>query len=313
MSNEHLGDFYPNQNNIFYATNGYKFHVKINSDGFRANEREVTCSKKILLLGDSQVFGFGLSSEKTISSKLQNKLNENGFCYEVLNFGVMFFTIGDMYTLVKDKLSNLDDVEYVFVHFFSGNDLSDMVSNKGIFRHIHKVKENQEVKLYLSTNRIYEYFKNNYPYLNLGYEKDNELAQNSKNCINQPIDIRIFNAACRGDSHKKDFFELVENNLTNDYEYLFKIYLKGVLDIQKLLNIGNDKYFFSHLPSFRNYKNKVFDLDKDNYKFQYTDFHELFKNRELKDLYLEYDWHLNDMATTIIANKYFEKIIKIRR
>ena len=85
------------------------------------------------------------------------------------------------------------------------------------------------------------------------------------------------------------------NNLMSFWKSLYHDYIYDVSyenlvsnpkeEIQKLLNIRNNKYFFSHLPSFRNYKNKVFDLDKDNYKFQYTDFHELFMPPAAKFLF----------------------------
>ena len=72
-----LGDYHPNQNAI-YATGNRNapifYHVKINKNGYRDNSIVVNCDKKILLLGDSMVFGWGLDTENTFSSILQKKL-----------------------------------------------------------------------------------------------------------------------------------------------------------------------------------------------------------------------------------------------
>jgi len=67
--------------------------IKINSDGFRDREFSIQKPKgtyRIIALGDSMTFDWGLNIEDTWPKQLENKLNtlNNGINYEVLNFGV---------------------------------------------------------------------------------------------------------------------------------------------------------------------------------------------------------------------------------
>ncbi len=77
---------FPNKEGTFYGV-----RVKINSQGFRCNEfsPEKTAGKKrIVVLGDSLVFGWGVAQKDTIPQVLENKLNSGAERYEVLNMGV---------------------------------------------------------------------------------------------------------------------------------------------------------------------------------------------------------------------------------
>ena len=67
--------------------------VKINSHGHR--DREITLEKsidttRILMLGDSLTFGWGVSYEETVSKYLEKLLNEsgNGKAFEIINTGI---------------------------------------------------------------------------------------------------------------------------------------------------------------------------------------------------------------------------------
>ena len=121
MEDNFIGSFHPNQKQIYHA-NGYKWTATFNKDGYRDNTINSKCEKKILLLGDSQVLGWGLSDEQTISSKLQNLLSNNGYCYEVINLVSLFFTIGDMHSRSLEKLFNIENIEFVFLHFYFGDE-----------------------------------------------------------------------------------------------------------------------------------------------------------------------------------------------
>ena len=73
--------------------------VSINSEGLR--DREIAYEKqpgviRILMLGDSLTFGWGVPVEKTFSKRLEKKLNQPGNekKYEVINAGVGNYNIG---------------------------------------------------------------------------------------------------------------------------------------------------------------------------------------------------------------------------
>jgi hypothetical protein len=307
-----LGDFYPNQIGIYSTIAGnppINYHVKINKDGFRENSIKVNCDKKILLLGDSQVFGWGLDTQNTASSLLQKKLIENGFCYEVMNFGQHFVTIGDMYTKTKEKLYKIKNVEYVFVHFYSGNDLAELLHFMGISRYNFKAKSDQDLKLKLMTDRVFVTIREKFSILSLGYDTDSEIAFQNQTCFKVPADVQIFNAVCRKDAelYKTTDLNILQNKLDEKFYYLWDIYIDGVKKIKKILNVDNNKFYFFHIPNHINYKEEVFNVTEND--LNYIDFSKDFKKFEKNtDFTFQGDWHLNEKAAKIIADKYFELI-----
>lgn len=304
-----IGDFHPNQSAIYAIGNKNNpifFHAKINKNGFRDNSIKVNCDKKILLLGDSMVFGFGLDTENTFSSILQKKIIDNGYCYEVMNFGAHFVSIGDMYTLTKEKLFKIKNVEYVFVNFYSGNDLSDMIQNEYISRYNFKAATGQDLKLRLMTDKVFRFLIEKLAFSN--YSLNPDIRYHKMSCEDTPYDVRPFNGKCRNDTdNKTDLAFLVEIKLDKKYYYLWEIYVNGVKKIKETLNIEDNKFYFSHIPSFRNYKYEIFNVDGND--LNYIDFSKDFKKFEKNtDLMFQGDWHINEKAAKIIAEKYFELI-----
>src|SRR5688572_12039087 len=71
-------------------------------EGFRASNKEDVSDPtkpKVLIIGDSILFGHGLSYEETIGAKLQKELPD----YQVLNFAVQGYGTDQMY-LLSQKL-----------------------------------------------------------------------------------------------------------------------------------------------------------------------------------------------------------------
>lgn len=100
--------------------------VKIDGDGNRMvspdpkllpAERKETAARVILILGDSLVFGYGLSNEDTIASQLQNLLWKKGLNYEVRNIGAPGYTSWNEYVALDDYLKThaISDVILAYV------------------------------------------------------------------------------------------------------------------------------------------------------------------------------------------------------
>ena len=73
------------------ANQAYGVWNRINSAGFRDREfqtKKPAGVKRIVFLGDSVVYGYGIESEGTIPKELEKIFRENGQPVEVLNFGV---------------------------------------------------------------------------------------------------------------------------------------------------------------------------------------------------------------------------------
>jgi hypothetical protein len=102
--------------------------ISINSDGFRDKEYPLEKSKntfRIIILGDSVTFGFGVENNESYPKILEAKLNtlNNGINYEVLNFGVWGYgTIQEVETLKIKGVKYKPDMVILGYH---GTDLVD--------------------------------------------------------------------------------------------------------------------------------------------------------------------------------------------
>lgn len=104
------------------------YFIKINSDGFRGGEYTFNKPEdtfRIVLLGDSFTFGWGLNLEETFGYRLERILNENnlGTNFEVLNFGVPGMnTVGEIGRFKERALNYKPDL--VIIGFVGDDDQS---------------------------------------------------------------------------------------------------------------------------------------------------------------------------------------------
>ena len=102
LSHEHR----PNSSARLYGVN-----IEVNSDGFRDNEYSVKKDKntfRILALGDSITFGWGVEFNHTFSEILEQRLNKikplkKYKKYEVINAGIGNYNIAMKLALLKKK------------------------------------------------------------------------------------------------------------------------------------------------------------------------------------------------------------------
>jgi hypothetical protein len=124
--------FVPNSSTIITGLmNDYQTSVKINSYGFRGREHKIENKlnkRRIILIGDSVVFGLGTEEQDMLDVAMERLLNANSnVSYEVVNLGMP--GIG---TLAEEQILKLYGLKYKpdIVIFFVNtiNDLSDNVS-----------------------------------------------------------------------------------------------------------------------------------------------------------------------------------------
>ncbi|MEK6760731.1 MAG: SGNH/GDSL hydrolase family protein [Nanoarchaeota archaeon] len=134
----------PNYTGCRYQPDTNKIISKIhNSNGLRMSKEisyEKGNKKRVLLLGDSFVYGFGLNDSETIAVKLQEDLGEN---YEVINMGVDGYGTGqEILQFYEEGLKYDPDIVLLF---FYPNDFSDTsswdkaFSDKPIFQSIKRI------------------------------------------------------------------------------------------------------------------------------------------------------------------------------
>ena len=109
---------------VYVKTFESKFLVKNDSLGFRNNPYNGKKNgRKILMYGDSFLWGYHLNNEELISSRLSEELN-----VEVRNYGMVGYGTDQEYILFK---GSVEDSSLV-VFFFFNNDLQEILSdNKG--------------------------------------------------------------------------------------------------------------------------------------------------------------------------------------
>ena len=126
--------------------------IHINSDGFR-DDKDYPVEKpkdtiRIVTLGDSFTFGYGVELNETWPKQLETILNNNrknqSIHYEVLNFGVMGYNAEQEYYFFKLKAMKYNP-DVVIIQF-----LSDDLENMSWV----KLMTEKEFERYLKNNRI---------------------------------------------------------------------------------------------------------------------------------------------------------------
>ena len=114
--------YIPNCQSTF-KTSEWSTEVKINSAGFRDNELlpKENYDLRILMLGDSFTWGYGVEANQTFSELLQQKINGNGVHADVINAGATSYSPILEYLLLREKGVSLRP-DVILLNF----DLSDL-------------------------------------------------------------------------------------------------------------------------------------------------------------------------------------------
>ena len=116
-------------NQRFYDTLGlpmYAYHVRTNSLGFRMDEEPDFSPdvRRILTLGDSFLFGWGVEAEHSFFRILADKIkHQTGSKVQLLNGGVGAYGTGHVYKALSKWYPVLRP--FAVIYFFNSNDLED--------------------------------------------------------------------------------------------------------------------------------------------------------------------------------------------
>lgn len=105
----------------------FDIQAKINNDRYRGDELiEISDeTKRMLVLGDSFAFGYGVEDDQTIPVKLASMLAEKGEGYDVVNVGFSAgFSPDSYYAYMKDRGLKLSP-DVVVLLYFPFNDVTD--------------------------------------------------------------------------------------------------------------------------------------------------------------------------------------------
>lgn len=225
------------------------YYIKINSDGFRG--RDYTLEKpentfRIIVLGDSFTFGFGLDIEKTFPYIFEEMLNR-GFSkthYEVLNFGLPGANTAVEVNFLKEKGLKYDP-DLVIIGFLHNDD-----ETLDFLKKIETYKRGQEQHL------AYQSLKDNPKFKGIefikGYfeEMESLSKENSFNILVYAFDI---------EKYQEEFFKELERSSKNIY------FQKASFDYN-----SNKKYYLHHLDhhpsplSHELYAKEIYEIIKQN-------------------------------------------------
>lgn len=127
----------PNVNRVHIGnTHEFSYTVRTNSLGYRMNEfSQVKADDefRILMLGDSMTFGYGVEVEDNFPSKLETKLNKylklNGVeskKVKIINAGFADGKSPDTYYLYLKKVGLDLNPDLIIVNYFINNDVADL-------------------------------------------------------------------------------------------------------------------------------------------------------------------------------------------
>jgi hypothetical protein len=119
---------FPPHSNANYKTSEFQYSAYINSQGLRDKEYNIKKSSKktrILFVGDSFTFGWGVENEFSVPKRLESVLNNesNKKEYEIINCGKGGTSVTD-YVNTIETYSKIYKPDYVFIGFLQLDDLA---------------------------------------------------------------------------------------------------------------------------------------------------------------------------------------------
>jgi hypothetical protein len=125
----HVGKrFQPNfQGRVYVPEAGRAVDLRFNRDGLRGRDRpEVKPPgvRRVAVIGDSMIAAVATDEERTLVRRLEDRLNDAGVRWEVMNFGVSSSSTGNELVLYREVARRYRP-DVVLCAFFVGNDLAD--------------------------------------------------------------------------------------------------------------------------------------------------------------------------------------------
>lgn len=284
----------------FFRKKINKIDININSYGFRGKkitENKSANTKRIIFLGDSFTFGWGLSDEETYPEKICKQLSQitNDLKFECVNLAMPGNNIFNSYQIFLNIALKFNPDIVIF-----GQNINDVESTLIQF-------DDTKNQLFIN-NRIADLF-DGAPY-NLGYE-DNILGFSY---LYRLFDFLIFAYKAKKEAIKYYNEIYTEKNLYYLNQNINSlIELKNACEIRKInflvllfpifYKLG-DNYPFKNIHNFFHYiyfQNNI----------AYIDFYDYFKDMDDYKLWIHpKDKHPNNIATSLISNKTVDFLLR---
>ena len=126
---DHSDSLLPKMAKGIFTSSTFGTSATFDNQGFREskNNCQTEGTKKILIVGDSNIAALFLNDGEDLASQLSNILNEKE-CYSVKPFGVPGYGPDQSY-FAMEHFTRLDNYRYVIFHIFADNDAGDLIRN----------------------------------------------------------------------------------------------------------------------------------------------------------------------------------------
>ena len=267
--------------------------ISSNSLGFRSGEIDRN-KKQIIILGDSFVWGFGVSDTETVPYLLDEIVSKFG--YQVSNLGVSGYDLGQYYLFLKKHIHRFNNLKQVVLVICTQNDLISTGVNfdNGKKKPFFVVKNND---LILTNEVIDEYCLRNV------FSRSYFLGMSwPQNIIGEGLSKIADDKVLSREETEKVSIVLLRK--------IFELVLNNNAELLVVLN-----------PSKKDFTEKSFSLEYFEYVFSklnikaisYIDYIEILKKLDQKELttfYLE-DEHYNKKGNLFLAKTICNRLQKI--
>jgi hypothetical protein len=124
----------PRLSTVSYDTPEFSHRVQVNRYGFRGMAADLDAAHdcRVVLLGDSFTYGWGVDYEQTWGAILERDLRAGGTDAQVLNLGVPGTGTAD-YAVIAAQALPLLDADVVLVGVLQGDDMRQVTREPGVF------------------------------------------------------------------------------------------------------------------------------------------------------------------------------------
>ncbi len=276
-----------------YHYPGHEFVMVVKTNSFGHRDREYDLSKrdrkKILLLGDSFVFGYGVNMEDHFDTKLEQLLNKSGENCIVINAGVGGWGTLQEITYAKDYFNVINPD--IIIITFCGNDPYDDL------RYKYKMRDNEKGLFYFpgkiflrNHSHLYRFVWKKYSTLLHHLVLKRKIAEGRKTDDTIVLDKQSANIITEEEWNKTLRY------MKNFHKDFLKFNSNGVLLVQT--TAPWDVNIRKHLASISNGENLIYvDLYNDTI---------LLRPEQRK---LPYDRHWTQIMHSIVAENLYKTIL----
>lgn len=277
-----------------FTPHDFIMHVETNSFGHRYKEYNATEFNdkrytKVLLLGDSFMFGWGVNMENHLATHLDNLLNDTNDFFTIINTGVDNWSTIQEVTYAKDhfRLFNPDFI----VLLFCGND-PDGDENFLAFKDGQESKGNIDFpgkKFIQNHSHLYRFIYYRYAIHRHNVSIKEKLKENEELTVDRQS----------GNAITPEQWDRTKQMINEFHSEFLEFNEQGVLLI--LATAPWDNEYRQKLSAFSNGKN-IF----------YIDLYDETVNLPKEKTRLEYDGHWSELMHLISAKKLANKILELK-